>query len=244
MLKTTNLLLVLALAMPACMVSGRGTMSVRSEPVAVYQEPPPPQAEVVTARPGHVWIRGRWDWRNGNWVWVGGHWERERANYYWADGRWENRGNQWIWVEGSWQTGAPSGGGGVIVTTTTSGGGSPPPAGNWGNSSPPPVASSGQGGVRSTSNVTVSAVPNAAPPPARVENMGTKAGFVWVSGRWDWRGGQWVWLDGHWERERANMMWVSGSWQNNGGQWVWVEGSWQARPAAPQGPVVRDHRTH
>jgi hypothetical protein len=98
--------------------------------------------------------------------------------------------------------------------------------------------------VQSTSNVTVSAYPTAAPPPVRVENMGQKSGFVWVSGRWDWRGGQWVWLDGHWERERANMVWVSGSWQSQGNQWVWVEGSWQARPAAPQGPVVRDHRKH
>src|ERR1044072_8297144 len=103
MLKTTNLLMVLALALPACMVSGRGTMAVETTPGAVYQEPPPPQAEGVTARPGYVWIRGRWEWRGGQYVWAGGHWERERANYVWTDGSWQNRGGQWVWVERSWQ---------------------------------------------------------------------------------------------------------------------------------------------
>ena len=61
MLKKTNLLMVLALAMPACVVSGRGTMAVETTPVAVYSEPPPPQQETVTVRPGFIWIKGRWN---------------------------------------------------------------------------------------------------------------------------------------------------------------------------------------
>ena len=106
MTRSRHLLLVLALALPSCMVSGRGSMSVESTTPVVYQEPPPPQQEVVTVRPGHVWIKGRWDWRNGQWQWVAGHWERERAGYYWSEGRWDRRGNQWVWVEGTWQMGA------------------------------------------------------------------------------------------------------------------------------------------
>src|SRR5512143_3983645 len=193
----TNLLMVLALAMPACVVSGRGTMAVDTTPVAVYQAPPPPQAETVTMRPGFIWIKGRWNWQNGQWVWASGHYERERSGYYWADGSWQQQGNQWVWVEGSWQTGgAPMSGGGQVIVTT--GGGSPPPsgnwgnsqpAGNWGNSTPPPTAASGQGGVASTSNVVVTAYPTAAPPPLRVESYGAaRPGFIWISGRWDWRG--------------------------------------------------------
>jgi hypothetical protein len=70
--------------------------------------PPAPQTENYgPPRAGFVWIRGRWDWQNGNWAWLAGHWERERANYRWADGRWELRGNQWVWIDGSWQAYAP-----------------------------------------------------------------------------------------------------------------------------------------
>ena len=29
--------------------------------------PPPPREERFDAKPGHVWVRGRWDWRGGNW---------------------------------------------------------------------------------------------------------------------------------------------------------------------------------
>ena len=60
MIRSRHLLLVLALAMPACVVSGRGSMSVESTTPVVYEEPPPPQQEVITVRPGHVWIKGRY----------------------------------------------------------------------------------------------------------------------------------------------------------------------------------------
>src|SRR5690349_5322446 len=91
----------LAGALAACTVHGSGTMAVDTT-AEVYQEPPPPQAETVTVRPGFVWVKGRWQWTNGQWAWVGGHWERERAGYAWSEGRWEHRGNRWVWVEGSW----------------------------------------------------------------------------------------------------------------------------------------------
>src|SRR6478735_6472357 len=102
-----NLLLVLALGAPACVVSGRGTMAVETTPAVVYSEPPAPQVEVEYSqhRPGYVWVRGRWNWVNGQWAWQSGHWERERAGYYWAEGSWQNRGGSWVWVDGTWQVG-------------------------------------------------------------------------------------------------------------------------------------------
>jgi hypothetical protein len=82
------------------------SVTVSAYPTAA---PPAPRVESYAARPGFVWIAGRWDWRNGQWAWIDGHWERERANMMWVAGRWEMQGNRWIWVEGSWQAGAPAG---------------------------------------------------------------------------------------------------------------------------------------
>jgi hypothetical protein len=222
----------LAVATPACVVRGTGTVGVAGT-TTVYSDPPPAQVETVETRPGFVWVRGHYVWMNGQWRWTAGHWERERAGYAWTDGRWERRGNAWVWVDGTWtvssqpvvapaQVGVVVTGGATTTTTVVE---------------QQPVAPA-QGGV----SVTVGAYPTAAPPPPRVENQQPRAGFVWISGRWDWRGGQWTWIDGHWERERANQVWVSGRWENQGGRWVWVEGRWEAHAAAPTGPVIRDHR--
>src|SRR5258705_4661087 len=133
MIRSRHLLLVLALALPACVVSGRGSLAVEATTPVVYQEPPPPQAEVFSVRPGHIWIKGRWDWRQGQWVWVNGHYERERSGQYWAEGRWDNRGNQWVWVDGNWQTG---------------------------NVQPPPTVGGAQGGVVVTGGATATVVPH------------------------------------------------------------------------------------
>ncbi|MBK7535960.1 MAG: YXWGXW repeat-containing protein [Myxococcales bacterium] len=65
--------------------------------------PPTPRAETYQARPGFLWINGRWDWVGGRWEWIDGHWERERANQQWSAGRWELRGNYYVWIEGSWR---------------------------------------------------------------------------------------------------------------------------------------------
>jgi len=229
--------IALAAAAPACVVRGTGTVGVEGT-TTVYSEPPPPQVETVEMRPGFVWVRGHYVWMNGQWTWSGGHWERQRAGYAWTEGRWEQRGNAWVWVDGNWvvssqpvvnNAGAQ---GGVTVTTGT--------ATTTVVTQPPPPDNSGmQGGV----SVTVGAYPTAAPPPLRVENEQPRAGFVWITGRWDWRGGRWEWLAGHWERQRANMNWVAGRWELQGNRYIWVEGSWQAQAApAPTGPVIRDHR--
>lgn len=223
---TRSLILVfgLAIASSSCVAHGQATMGVDTTPV-VYQDPPPPRVETFSARPGFVFVKGRWNRQNSQWVWVDGHWDRERSGYAWNDGRWERRGNRWEWIEGRWavSSGSPpiTAQGGVTVS------GGPPP-----RNEPPPVA---QGGV----TVSSSEYPTAAPPPLRSENHATRAGFVWVTGRWDWKSGNWAWVDGHWERERANEAWLAGRWEMQGNRWIWVEGRWEKRAA---GPVIRDHR--
>lgn len=232
----------LAAGLAACTVHGQGTMAVDTSAEVVYSEPPQPQAEVVTeARPGFVWIRGRWNWRHGQWAWVGGHWERERAGYVWSEGQWQRRGNQWVWVEGTW-TASSTPATGVVVRDHRDEA-APPPAGgvvvrdHRDEPAPPPAGGVVVGGGAS---VTISAYPTAAPPAPQAESPGTKSGFVWIYGRWNWMNGKWEWTPGHWERERANMVWVAGKWQLEGGRWVWMEGRWEAAPAP--GPTVRDHR--
>ena len=103
MLGALGFALVTAIALPACYVSGSGTMSASTTPV-VYTEPPPEQVETVTVRPGFVWVKGRWDWRNGQWAWIDGHWEGQRAKATWIAGRWELQGNYYVWIEGRWDT--------------------------------------------------------------------------------------------------------------------------------------------
>ena len=230
-----KLMISLAIATSACVASGQATMGVDTTAV-VYQDPPPPRVETYESRPGFVFVKGRWNWQNGQWAWVAGHWERERSGYAWSDGRWERRGNRWEWIEGTWSAGAqpPVAEGGVTVGPSNGGGG-------WNSSSTTTEThSTTSGGVTVTETSTY---PTGAPPPIRVENQGPRAGFVWIAGRWDWRNGQWAWVDGHWERERANEVWVAGRWEMQGNRWVWVEGRWdRGGPPPPPPPVVRDHR--
>src|SRR5882757_1362270 len=99
-LVSSLLVIASAIAVPACTVRCTGSVGVETTPLVVYQEPPPPQVETVTVRPGHVWVRGRWTWQNGQWVWASGRWEAERSGQMYSEGRWEARGNRWEWVEG------------------------------------------------------------------------------------------------------------------------------------------------
>jgi len=70
----------------------------------IAEPPPPPRAEVVSYRPGFVWIHGRWGHPDGRWVWYGGRYEHERPNQIYVEGRWERRGNGHVWVDGRWRT--------------------------------------------------------------------------------------------------------------------------------------------
>ena len=99
--------------------------------------------------------------------------------------------------------------------------------------------------------------PTEAPPSPREEHQAARAGFIWISGRWDWKAGKWDWVAGHWERERAGKQWRAGHWDRSGTAWVWTEGTWLDAGAAvppppppPNGntgvvpPPPNDHHPH
>jgi hypothetical protein len=72
---------------------------IMTEPVIA---PPRLREERWAPRGGFVWIRGHYDWRDGQWAWVGGHYERERAGYIWREPRYEQRDGVYVTVQGSW----------------------------------------------------------------------------------------------------------------------------------------------
>ncbi len=64
--------------------------------------PPIIREERWDTRPGSLFVRGHYDWRDGEWVWVAGHYERERAGYRYVEPRYEQRNGVYISVGGSW----------------------------------------------------------------------------------------------------------------------------------------------
>jgi hypothetical protein len=240
----------LALAIGAatgCVVTARGR--IHGGAVVAYEAPPPPRQETYEARAGHVWIKGRWDWRNGGWQWVPGHWERERAGYYYQDGRWEQRNNQYHWVEGQWQVG--NGYDRPQVRDHRDGGAgayTPPPAPPPPTYTPPPPPPGGLSATNGAGTVVVSGGqvviwPTSAPPAVRYENPGAaRSGHIWIRGHWQWSNGQYEWVPGHWERAKAGHQWHDGEWRNQGGQWVWIQGEWRAQAQVTPQIHVRDRR--
>src|SRR3954468_1920354 len=67
-------------------------------PATPNAAPPPIREEKWEARNGFVYVKGRWDWHNGDWQWLPGHYERERANKRWREASWENRNGSWVFV--------------------------------------------------------------------------------------------------------------------------------------------------
>jgi hypothetical protein len=78
------------------------------------EAPPPPREEKWEGKPGHVWVKGRWDWKNGKYEWLAGHEEAEHPGKHWRDHRWENRNGHYELVEGGWDDGAAT----AVVTPT------------------------------------------------------------------------------------------------------------------------------
>ena len=217
--------------------------------VSVESAPPAPQEEtiVIAQRPSptHVWIYGRWEWRN-RWVWHRGYWTAGRAGYSWRTGHWEARSGRFFWVEGQWVAEAqvteevP----GVVVANVA------PPA---------PL------------HETV--VLELRPSPRHVWIYGHwawhghwvwehghwhlgRAGFAWRKGHWEARAGAWHWVAGAWiaeaqvveetpgelvatvappapyqetilieTRPGPNYTWIHGHWSWHG-HWVWEHGHW------------------
>ncbi len=69
-----------------------------------------------------------------------------------------------------------------------------------------------------------------APPPARVEVIGTAPGpqYVWIGGHHEWRGSAYVWVGGRWAaRPHRRARWVAGHWRHTREGWYWVDGRWK-----------------
>jgi hypothetical protein len=94
-----------------CTIVGiAGGCSVRVRPVTLVEIEPPadsPEVGPRSERSGHVWVKGRWEYRGSRWSWRAGEWQKVRQGYVWHDGDWERHGNRWHWVEGHWR-GAPT----------------------------------------------------------------------------------------------------------------------------------------
>ncbi len=198
---------------PGCIA----TVRVRPAVVVVDDAPPEPRYEAApAARSGYVWVRGHWEFRNNRWKWKRGYWKASRASHVWVAGHWERRGNRHHWVAGHWQRG----GGGVVVR----------------DHRPPPNRGGGGGGGGS---VDVGIWIDVAPPAPKRAAPGTKAGYVWVAGRWEWRNSNWKWRRGRWQKARTGYAWVPGYWERKGNRHRWVKGSWKSGGG---GVIKRDHR--
>ncbi len=211
------------------------------------EAPPAPREEKLEARPGFVWVRGRWDWKGGKWEWVAGHWERERAAKRWVDGRWDRKGDTWVYVAGQWVDS------GVVPA---------PPDGRPREAPPAPREEK------------YDARPGFVWVRGHWDWKGGK--WDWVAGRWEreragkrWRDVRWelkdgyyTRIDGDWEdgagpgpgprpreappapREekydaRPGFVWVRGHWDWKDGKWDWVAGRWERERAGKRWRDVR-----
>jgi len=209
-----GLLMSLTFIAPGCVVRAHGRASVVAD-----EAPPEPQyAEQPAPREGYVWVRGHWEWRAGRWVWKRGYWKRDRSGYTWVPGHWERRGSRHHWVEGRW---APAGADTHTRTTVR--------VRRQERRSPTVVRHEPKTKVRVIRHHDTGGDGwiEAEPPPPKNESPGTRAGFIWVSGRWTYKNGDWQWINGHWERERASKRWVPGRWERADGRYRWVEGHWE-----------------
>jgi hypothetical protein len=216
-------LVALLFALSACTGTARITTTTHAG-IVVYKAPPQPMVEEAAKaeRPGFVWVSGRWDWQQGSWQWIGGRWEKVRTGHAWREGRWEQRGQQWHWIEGEWVVG------GEIRDHRE------PEVVRDHRDPEPEVRDHRDHEVRDHRDDDHRGDDNGdddygeqEPPAPQAEAAGTKAGHVWVSGRWRWKRGQWVWVAGRFEREQRGKRWVQGTWERRGRRSVWVEGHWK-----------------
>ncbi|MCE9638198.1 MAG: hypothetical protein K8T90_21050, partial [Planctomycetes bacterium] len=215
------------------------------------QAPPAPRNERPRARPGYVFIPGRWDWKNGKWEWEAGRTEPERAGKKWREGRWEKKGDVYAFVDGAWDDDvaaypreappAPRADnrrarrGDVLI----------PGRGDWRGGKwewidgreeaerPGKRFREGRWEKRGDQWAFVDGdwedggYPREAPPAPRAENRRARPGYVLVPGRWDWRGGKWEWIDGREEAERPGKRFREGRWEKRGDQWAFTDEAWE-----------------
>ena len=73
--------------------------------VYVRLAPPPARVEVMSPRPGeiYVWVQGFWTWSDYAYVWSPGRWVRApHAPAVWIPGEWRKNRRGYYWVPGHW----------------------------------------------------------------------------------------------------------------------------------------------
>ena len=97
----------LAAAALAASLSANAQVNIQINVPGIVQVAPPPlrYEAVPLARPGQVWVPGRWAWNERDYVWRGGHWQEARPDYVYAPGRWVQAGGGWRWVDDQWKPG-------------------------------------------------------------------------------------------------------------------------------------------
>jgi len=66
-----------------------------------------------------------------------------------------------------------------------------------------------------------------APPPARIERVAPREGFIWAPGYWQWKGNAYYWVSGTYIFERRGAHWIPDQWQQTGTHWQYVRGRWE-----------------
>jgi hypothetical protein len=234
--------------------------------------PPAPREEKFDPRPGFVYVRGRWDWRNGNWEWQPGRWEKERRGKHWREARWEQQNGAYVLVDGGWEDAA-------LYPTAA------PPApreerwdarpgfvwvkgrwdwrngewtwlnGHFERQRARQMWTEGSWQMRDGHYVWVEgrwgAAPawpplSMAPPAPQPETPQARPGYFWEAGDWQWKNGQYVWGPGQLIPVRPGYHRLVGMWRQDGDHWVRSNNGWEKDaappPPPPPGPEIRDHR--
>jgi hypothetical protein len=161
--------------------------------------PPPPEREVIVARPspGYVWIGGYWSFRAGRHVWISGHWEEPpRTNVVWVEPRWERRGHHYVFIRGYWRDA-------YVPSRTTVVVGSEVCTPETIVIAPPPLR----------------VQHHRPPPPSSVH--------VWVDGYWNRSCGNYVWIEGCWRiPPSGHHTWRAPRWEHHHGKYIMIEGRW------------------
>lgn len=100
---------VLASLAPA-QAATQGTVIIQSGPSLQYGNlPPPPEPRMQhrpSARRGHVWVEGHWEWRGNRYRWVDGYWLQVRRGYDYRQPNWVQSNGQWHFESGGWHRGS------------------------------------------------------------------------------------------------------------------------------------------
>jgi hypothetical protein len=74
--------------------------------VYVRLAPPPGRVEVISLRPGElfVWVDGFWAWGESVYVWTPGRWVQvPRPGTVWIPGAWRESHRGYYWTPGHWR---------------------------------------------------------------------------------------------------------------------------------------------